>query len=196
MAGSRRWLLPNQAAKLIQRTHGGSIGAAVPILRNAMVSGEVRVCSLVDGARHAGHLWTSADFDLERNIITADDQWSLDHGLAHRRQYNDLKISADDLRDWLLRKPADQPPPPKPSSQPAAQNRPPTRAARQATASLAAVKRALRKHGPGSEAALTAAARDACRGRHIPRSLVRQARDELWGAPDRGRPKKTRKSPR
>jgi hypothetical protein len=99
----RLWLRPTQAAQLVKSTRGVSLGAAVPILRDAMESGEVRVCSVAGAAREylPDDLWSSAQFDLERNIVTADDQWALARGLNERRQYEALEISADDLRDWL-----------------------------------------------------------------------------------------------
>lgn len=107
MSSPMRWLRPRQAARLVARTRNVSLGAALPILREAMVSGDVRVRWRAPDAEAPvyppAHLWTSAQFDLEQDTVTADDQWRLDRGLRGQRQYDALQISADDLRDSLRR---------------------------------------------------------------------------------------------
>jgi hypothetical protein len=58
------------------------------------------------------------------------------------------------------------------------------------TASYPAVKDAVQKRGSTTEAALRKAVSEALQNKHVPRELVRRARDELFGKPGRsGRPK-------
>jgi hypothetical protein len=57
------------------------------------------------------------------------------------------------------------------------------------TASYPDVKAAVKMRGQATEAELKKAVRVALPDKHVPRDWVRRARDELFGKPDRGRPK-------
>jgi|SRR5215469_5808707 len=105
MPRGERWLRSVQAARLIANALKVSLGAALPILREAMASGEVRLRCVADGKPKylSPDLWTNAEFDLEQNVVSAHDQWALDRGLDGVRQYQGLEISTDDLRYWLIK---------------------------------------------------------------------------------------------
>ena len=114
MTSLKQWLRPRQAAQLIKRTLGGSLGAAVPILGDAMASRDVRARYDFGAGPEtlSADLFTDAEFDLDEDIVTAYEQWSQDRGLNGSRDYYGLEISAEDLRYWLKLNhpvPADKP---------------------------------------------------------------------------------------
>jgi hypothetical protein len=101
---AKRWLRPKEAARLIVHLRRVSTGASLPILRDAMSSGEVRVRSVADPGKPEylpAELWLDATFDLDRNIITGADRWGLERGLSRECQYDALEISHSDLEYWL-----------------------------------------------------------------------------------------------
>jgi hypothetical protein len=55
--------------------------------------------------------------------------------------------------------------------------------------SYSALKAAIKKRGPGTEDQLMAHIAQSFPDKHVPRALVRQARNELFGKPKLGRPK-------
>jgi hypothetical protein len=104
MDKSERWLGPNEAAQLISKTLGRSIGAALPDLRDALASGKVRVRQNEgSGPRMLpAHLWVDAEFDTDRDVVIAPDEWAFEKGLNHLREYK-VEINDGDLNYWLAR---------------------------------------------------------------------------------------------
>lgn len=104
MPKRERWLRPANAARLVAHHRGVSIGASLPILRDAMSSDEVRMRSVADPRNPeylAAELWIDAQFDLDRNVIVGADPWALERGLSGQCQYDAIEISGDDLEFWL-----------------------------------------------------------------------------------------------
>jgi hypothetical protein len=100
---AEQWLRPADAARMVARIRRVSIGAALPILREAMASGEVRVRSVAGGEPEylSENLWAEAEFDLDKNIVIGATQWALAHSLNEQHPYEAIQISGDDLRHWL-----------------------------------------------------------------------------------------------
>jgi hypothetical protein len=168
-----------EAARLVKRTIGCTLGATREILCMARNSRELR-------------LWGDASNRDWQGIDPAFEYVRDSSGLS----YYGVTISADDLRgwlalnrDWLRQEYAIAR---RPSHQPRQEQKGTDTPAN--TVAFDQLKSAIKQHGRGSEAELTAHAAAVFPHKRVPRALLRKARDTEFGKPGRGRPK-TEKQP-